>query len=146
MSSMEPLMEDLEIVQEDQNLQVTVTGGTAGANMLVAGAIRHALLNAGFRDVNSGIPGASLPVREYHTSKFESLLDVCEEMYPEVFATPVFIKQEHPSLMDIPNKMYVAGGMESCDIPEEAILHVIDGITHAKFVLTPQTEEKTVPF
>ena len=76
----------------EKPIRIEVGGGTITSNTLVVGLIQTALVQHGFGNVEAVHPEGDTDMGEA-VNATTSLLDVIRHTYPQIFATPVIVKQ-----------------------------------------------------
>lgn len=79
--------------EKDDPLEVVVQGGSIEANTVVYGVVQSALSDAGFTEVAVSSPQG---VKAAHVGKVPTMLDVVRASRPELFATPISVRQNAP--------------------------------------------------
>jgi hypothetical protein len=79
--------------EKNDPLEVIVQGGSIEANTVVYGVVQSALSVAGFTELTVS---SSQGDAAAHVSKVPPMLDVVRASRPELFATPVTVKQDAP--------------------------------------------------
>ncbi len=106
--------------EKDDPLEVVVQGGSIEANTVVYGVVQSALSDAGFTEVAVSSPQG---VKAAHVGKVPTMLDVVRASRPELFATPISVRQNAP-LEEV--------GSLIADNPDQLDLgHVVYGIGDA---------------
>ncbi|MGF6604684.1 hypothetical protein P3T23_009440 [Paraburkholderia sp. GAS448] len=78
---------------EGDPLEVIVQGGSVEANTVVYGVVQGALSDAGFTGVTVSSPQGD---RAAHVGMIPTMLDAVRASRPELFATPISVKQHAP--------------------------------------------------
>jgi hypothetical protein len=77
--------------KKEAPLEVIVQGGSIEASSMVYGVVQHALSEAGFTEVTASSPQGS---KAAHVEKIPTMLDAVRAARPELFETPVCVRQE----------------------------------------------------
>lgn len=102
---------------EGDPLEVIVQGGSVDANTMVYGVVQGALSDAGFTAVTVSSPQGD---RVAHVGRIPTMLDAVRASRPELFATPISVKQ-HARLEDV--------GSLIADNPDQLDLgHIVYGM------------------
>ena len=79
--------------EKDDPLEVIVQGGSIEASTVVYGVVQTALSDAGFTEVTVSSPQGD---KAAHAGRIPTMLDVVRASRPELFATPIRVKQNAP--------------------------------------------------
>ncbi|MBB5409173.1 hypothetical protein HDG34_003114 [Paraburkholderia sp. HC6.4b] len=109
---------------EGDPLEVIVQGGSIDANTVVYGVVQGALSDAGFTGVTVSSPQGE---RAAHVGRIPTMLDALRVSRPELFATPINVKQQacveevgsliadNPDHLDLGHIVYGTGDSDDVD-------------------------------